>query len=89
MCHIWLRSDGRVEKKGWYRQTDRQTDKENCSFIDSRYSEDERCEAELVVKWLSSGHTVINASNTFSVPTFFLDTGYKIQETLFNVGLHT
>ena len=30
VCQIWLRSDGRVEKGGG---TDRQTDKENCSFI--------------------------------------------------------
>ena len=29
VCQIWLRSDGRVEKKGGgYRQTDRQTDRQ-------------------------------------------------------------
>ena len=33
VCQIWLRSDGRVEKKGGTdRQTDRQT-KGHCSFI--------------------------------------------------------
>ena len=26
MCQIWLRSNGRVEKNGGYRHTDRQTD---------------------------------------------------------------
>ena len=31
VCQIWLRSDGRVENGGG--DTDRQTDKENCSFI--------------------------------------------------------
>ena len=31
MCQIWLRSDGRVEKKGG---TDRQTDKGNPQFYD-------------------------------------------------------
>ena len=36
VCQMWLRSDGRVEKKGGVqtdRQTGRQTDKDFCSFI--------------------------------------------------------
>ena len=39
VCQIWLQSDGRVAKKGGYRQTDRQSEKgtQQLYYIPSSY----------------------------------------------------
>ena len=47
MCQIWLRSDGRVEKKGGYRQADRQTNISAALY--SRWSEENMAEAGLAI----------------------------------------
>ena len=54
MGQIWLRSDGRVEKKGGYRQTDRQTDRQRFLqlYIVDRSVVVARLAAEFIASWL-------------------------------------